>query len=285
MSPTEPRWLALLSIACALALLGPLPVRAASLLLAGFAEGALEPVALRTSDGRFHSPPTGPALEKLAQAHFGQNTRYPFYFQGSAVAEFITQGFSTEGCFGFGIVTGRLEPPLPRAQERAYLAFSPDFPGRREFDGQRPLTPADRQAANALAGRLLQQHGLRLTSAWKLSGLTALRLDLGRSNGLSFSLELPQAAQAPSCVSVSLSVVAEAVDGRLMPRVVHFARGQAESAGCADTHRFVSGFEAESGQEYLLIEELGYESNLYEIYRRQASGAYARIYRGGGGAC
>lgn len=259
-----------------------------SLLLAGFSYGSIEPVAIRGANGRYRELPSAKALDALAAQHFKQGQTFALFKQGVKSADFTTTGFSTEGCFGFGIVTGELRPDFgAQPPYRSFVSFGAGFPGQRSYPGQSSVAAGDAPKALLLARSLLQAKGLgpRDLARLKLGPLTALKLGLGQKPALSFRAGIPLVDHTADCDGISLAVLAENDGSQLIPRIQIFRRGNAESQGCAQIHDLISSFQAEPGSEYLLYEGQGDESNWYEIYQRSSQGGYSKVFTGGGGAC
>lgn len=250
------------------------------------ADPSLEPIVI-LGGGKYSEPPvdgdqpTPPPARKFITTYFQPGQKYRLLFGGGEIGTATIKNYVSPACFSME-ATVTLQTSVRLGGEVKALATNAASLGKGK-NSRRTPTPDERAAMLDLVKKTYQQKGIPASFFPKIEvvNLTALDLDGDGKAELigSFSLEKKKG----SYLQDNLFLLAESHNGSYRIGLVWYHRNLAEDG--IQQQKLVDQIDLDQdGMAEVVTMTTYYESNNYQIYKRQ-KGKWTVIYQGGGGGC
>jgi hypothetical protein len=242
----------------------------------------LEPAAFYDRvKNRFLAPPQTPEAIDGALSYFLQpDAEITGYIHGEARSRFRLKRHETTRCRSFGQIHGTWAYPASPLKN-PQIGFSSAFPGPREYIGTYP-TQAFNAPARQLTLKLYERMGVAKNELPRVQTktLTPLSMLNGTSVLLAVQSELPSPPGAHNaCPNATAFQLIEKVGRRFVVRAEKFMPLKQEA--CRN-YQLISSFGTDKTIDQLLLRGSDLQHHWYEVYKRNAKGAYVQVYKGGG---
>ncbi len=268
------KWI-LLSGLCAL-LLGT-PATALPTLMVANTDG-LRPIALYEAN-KFLEPMQAPDKQViLGDLIRSQSPELPLFYNGQEATRFRIGGFEATSaqCKGAGVWSGQSNQPI----DRPMLAFSPDFPGPRNYIGTYPTEKFD-ALAKQLSSKVYLNHKV---SKEQLKQLQIRRIEpFTLLNGARVMVAVESEIQSKrrDCPEHHLLLLIEKVGRRYLTVLEKFSNN---SKSCT-RFQFLSTFATSSTVDKLALYGSNANAHWYDLYQAQYLGGLKPVFHGGGHSC
>ena len=234
--------------------------------------GEVRPIAIWDQGTQTFQPPprTAAAQNVLGESLSGQ--KLSTYYSGEERNIFNVKRFhaTTKGCTGSGRWSGLYRNPFEQIQ----LAFTPGFPGIRNFIGAFPGKPFAKKARQ-LSAQAYQRHGVSQTGQLKILKIQSFTLNNGLRQLFAVQSEIPGQG---ACPDHTLLLIGEKVGRYYRTRLERYRKNKKDCG----RYFFVSTFATSRMIDKLVI--MGQQDNArwYDLFHFAEGQTPKQIFHGGG---